>query len=272
MKVCGARGALGGHVIVLENMSFSYGRTPPLFEGFNLQIEAGEACAVIGPSGCGKTTLLYLLAGLLRPTAGRIIIAGDVITRPRPRTGLVLQDHGLLPWATVRENAELGLKIRKFYGPDGLHAPKGWRLEKEEMREKVDYWLKRLEIDEIQDKFPSQISRGQGQRTAIARTLALAPDLLLLDEPFSALDARIREDLQKAVMELQRESGITVMIVTHDIEEAILVGRRIVVLRQSANREPRTIENENAGKVDFRYDPQFRRQCEALRGMLERGV
>ncbi|MBW1998427.1 MAG: ATP-binding cassette domain-containing protein [Deltaproteobacteria bacterium] len=257
-------------MIELRNMSFSYGENPPLFEEFNLRIERGEACAVIGPSGCGKTTLLYLLAGLLRPTGGEIIIVGSPISRPRPKTGLVLQDHGLLPWATVRENAELGLKIRRFYGPDGLHAPRGRRVEKPEIRARVDYWLKKLEIDGIQDKYPSQISRGQRQRTAIARTLALDPDLLLLDEPFSALDARIREDLQRAVMALHRESDLTVIIVTHDIEEAVLVGGKIIVLEQDSNRTPRVVENESAGKEDFRYDMEFRRQCETIRRMLGR--
>lgn len=255
-------------MIELRDMSFSYGEAAPLFEEFSLRIGRGEAWAVIGPSGCGKTTLLYLLAGLLRPTKGHIIIAGSVITRPRPKTGLVLQDHGLLPWATVWENAALGLKIRRFYGPDGLHAPRDIRVRKEDIKGRVDYWLKRLEIEGIKDKFPAQISRGQRQRAAIARTLALDPDLLLLDEPFSALDARIREDLQRAVVNFHRASDLTSIIVTHDIEEAVLVGEKILVLGQATNRIPRVIENETTGDVDFRHDPRFRGQCDRLRDML----
>jgi ABC-type nitrate/sulfonate/bicarbonate transport system ATPase subunit len=255
-------------MIELKGVTFAYRGHPPLFEGFNLRIEQGEAWAVIGPSGCGKTTLLYLMAGLRRPSAGTIMVAGSPILRPRPQTGLVLQDHGLLPWATVRDNAKLGLKIRRFYGPDGLHAPPDVLTDRARIEDRVDYWLRRLAIDSLQDKFPSQISRGQRQRTAIARTLALDPDVLLMDEPFSALDANIREDLQRVMMDFHEDSQLTSIVVTHDIEEAVFMGKKILLLKGTANRELHTIENEVAGLKDYRSRADFHRQCDALRGLL----
>jgi ABC-type nitrate/sulfonate/bicarbonate transport system ATPase subunit len=255
-------------MIELKGITFAYRGHPPLFEGFNLRIERGEAWAVIGPSGCGKTTLLYLMAGLRRPSAGTIMVAGSPILRPRPQTGLVLQDHGLLPWATVRENAKLGLKIRRFYGPDGLHSPRDVLIDRAGIENRVDHWLRRLAIESLQDKFPSQISRGQRQRTAIARTLALDPDVLLMDEPFSALDANIRDDLQRVMMDFHQNSRLTSIVVTHDIEEAVFMGKRILVLKGTANRAPHIIENEVAGLEDYRSRPDFHRQCDALRELL----
>jgi ABC-type nitrate/sulfonate/bicarbonate transport system ATPase subunit len=146
-----------------------------------------------------KQPCFTCLAGLQHPTAGQILIDGQPLTRPRPRTGLILQDYGLLPWATVRQNAELGLQVRNFYGADGVHTPQDYSPGRD-----VTPWLERLGIAPIAEKYPAQISGGQRQRAAIARTLALQPDLLLMDEPFSSLDAVIREDLQALTLELMR--------------------------------------------------------------------
>ena len=116
-------------MIRAQDITFTYPNGRTIFERFSWAIEQGEAWAVIGPSGCGKSTLLYLLAGLRQPTAGQVLIDGRPLTRPRPRTGLILQDYGLLPWATVWDNAALGLQIRAFYGPDGVHPPADEKLE-----------------------------------------------------------------------------------------------------------------------------------------------
>jgi NitT/TauT family transport system ATP-binding protein len=178
-------------MIQIELLTYSYPQSPQVFQDFNWQAERGEAWAILGPSGCGKTTLLYLLAGIRFPNSGRVLIDSQPLTRPRPKTGLILQDYGLLPWATVQQNAELGLQIRGFYGPDGKHAPADFRPSLT-----VNHWLDRLGLTSLTDKYPGQISGGQRQRTAIARTLALQPDLLLMDEPFSSLDAPTREGLQ----------------------------------------------------------------------------
>jgi len=168
-----------------------------------------------------------LLAGLLHPQAGEVVIDGECIVRPRPRTGLILQEYGLLPWATAQDNVMLGLRIRRFYGPDGRHAPQDERLEDHAAR--VDYWLERLGIAPLADAYPAQLSGGERQRTAIARTLALNPDLLLMDEPFSSLDAITREALQDLTCELCQEQGLTLVLVTHSIEEAVRMGNRILL-------------------------------------------
>jgi NitT/TauT family transport system ATP-binding protein len=190
------------------------------------------------------------------------------MARPRPRTGLILQDYGLLPWATVAQNAALGLRVRRFYGPDGRHAPAGERLPKEETAQRVGFWLKRLGIAELRDQYPAQISGGQRQRTAIARTLAMNPDLLLMDEPFSSLDALTREDLERLTLELRAETGVTTVVVTHNIEEAVYMGQRLLLLRQPPHREAIIIDNPAAGPLDYREQPAFQERCNQVRELL----
>jgi ABC-type nitrate/sulfonate/bicarbonate transport system ATPase subunit len=260
-------------MIEVCDLTFAYAPGHPVFDRFSWKVEAGEAWAVIGPSGCGKTTLLYLLAGLRQPTEGRsterpypIRIAGEPLIRPRPTTGLILQDYGLLPWATVRENAALGLRLRKFYGPDGRHAPAGEVVGI--IAERVSFWLERLSIESVADKYVSQISGGQRQRAAIARTLVLRPDLLLMDEPFASLDAPTREDLQNLTVELQREHKLTTIIVTHNIEDAAFLGERILVLAKPPHRAPVVVENPAAGRGGYRSQPAFLDKCNELRRLL----
>ncbi len=248
----------------VKAITFAYPRQPPLFEGFSWKIERGEAWAVIGPSGCGKTTLLYLLAGLLRPQKGEILVGGNPLRRPRPETALILQDYGLLPWDTVRGNIALGLRIRAFYGPDGLHAPR--TSPPKEPDTLVEFWLRRLGLQDVADRFPSQISGGQRQRTAIARALVLRPDLLLMDEPFSSLDAPTREDLENLTLELQAETSLTIVVVTHSIEEAAFLGRKILFLGRPPHSEAIIVE----GPGPDRSSPEYFRVCSMLREMLNR--
>lgn len=253
----------------VDNLTFRYGdQQPPVFEDFSWRVEAGEMWAVLGPSGCGKSTLLYLLAGLRPPTNGEIRVEGSVLARPRASTGLILQSHGLMPWATVWENAALGARIGHFY--------KWKRTDADEVRPyppplplaDVDRWLARLGLADLRDKYPSQLSGGQGQRVAIARTLVLRPRLLLMDEPFSALDAVTRGDLQRLVLSLQQELKMTSIIVTHSIEEAALLGRRILVLHRPPNRTPQIVENPQAGAADYRQHEAFHAVIERLQGLL----
>lgn len=265
-------------MIEIKNLSFSYA-SQPLFQDFTWRVERGEFWSVIGASGCGKSTLLHLIVGVRSPLnpplltgAGwipAITVNGESVPRKKNRgkTGLVLQDYGLLPWATVRENVELGLRIRGFYGQDEpLPNPP---LSKGRERWGVDFWLERFGLTSLRDKYPAQISGGQRQRVAIARTLVLEPDVLLMDEPFSALDAPTREDLEQLTLTLQNETKTTTVFVTHSIEEAVFLGRKILVLGTPPHRSPpRVVENPGAGRAAYRDEPMFLERAKELREML----
>jgi ABC-type nitrate/sulfonate/bicarbonate transport system ATPase subunit len=249
-------------MIDVRDLTFAYPGSRPIFEHFNWQVARGEAWAVLGPSGYGKSTLLYLLAGLRRPDAGAVTIDGQLITRPRPRTGLILQDFGLLPWVTCEANISLGLRIHGFYGPDGKHAPLDHRPG--DVLRQTEFWLERLGLTPVRRQYPAQLSGGQRQRSAIARTLALNPDLLLMDEPFASLDAPTRESLQNLSLELRAERRLTTVIVTHSIEEAAFLGRKIMVL----GREIGLVENPDAGAPDYRSQPAYQAMIQFLRARL----
>jgi len=251
-------------MIQLESITFSHQPGTLIFQDFTWQAGRGQSWAVLGPSGCGKTTLLYLLAGLRFPSKGNVLVDGQVVARPRPRTGLILQEYGLLPWATVRQNAALGLRLRQFYGPDGRHAPPH-----PVQTSSVAVWLERLGLAEHADKFPGQLSGGQRQRTAIARTLALKPDLLLMDEPFASLDAPTRESLQNLILELKDEQGLTLITVTHAIEEAAVLGEKILLLSQPPNCATVVVENPSAGSPNYRSSRDYAAMCQRLRSQLQ---
>jgi NitT/TauT family transport system ATP-binding protein len=250
-------------VINVSSLTFAYPGQPPIFRKFSWSVQRGETWAILGPSGCGKTSLLYLLAGLLEPTGGTIEIDGVPLTRPRPHTGLILQDYGLLPWATIGQNAELGVRVRDFYGPDGTHAPR-----QQAAGPGITHWLERLGIAGLAGKYPGQISGGQRQRAAIARTLALQPDLLLMDEPFSSLDAVTREDLQGLTLDLCAEQGLTMLMVTHSIEEAAIMGRKILFLQQPPTSQARIYDNPGAGTAAYREQAAYFSLCRRLRAEM----
>lgn len=246
----------GVHVIIeVSGVVFAYDGKPPLFDGFSWRVERGESWAIIGPSGCGKTTLLYLLTGLRRPTSGTVLISGQPLVKPRRATGLVLQDYGLLPWATATENVALGLRIR------GVRA--------DERRRIAAGWLARMGLADVAHHYPSQLSGGQRQRVAIARTLALQPDLLLMDEPFSSLDALTREELQSLVLDLRRETDLTTVLVTHNIEEAVFLGQRILVVPKPPIRSGRLLENPRAGQPAYRHEAAFYALCSEVRQLVQ---
>ncbi len=181
----------------------------------------GELVVIVGPSGCGKTTLLKCIAGLLKPTAGTVELDGKKVTGPPPNMALVFQEYGrsLYPWLTVRGNVELPLKHKK--------------LSKTERTQLVDDALQAVGLEHASKSYPWQLSGGMQQRVAIARAVAYQPEVLIMDEPFAAVDAQTRADLEDLVRQLHLERGMSILFVTHDIDESVYLGERVVVLSKS---------------------------------------
>lgn len=223
-------------------------------DAVDLSIDAGDAVAIIGPSGCGKSSLLLAMAGLVRPSGGSVVIDGMDVTGPRLRTALILQDFGLLPWKDALHNAALGLQVRRH--------PVGERTRR------ATEALERVGLGEFLHAFPAELSGGMRQRLGLARALALDADLLLMDEPLSALDALTREDLQDLLLALWRQRQHTSVLVTHSIEEAVFLGRRIVVMTRRPGRVYRIVDNPGMGADDYRQAEAFYARCAELRRLL----
>lgn len=241
-------------MIQVRNLGVSYGSEAAL-KGIDLDIPKNTTCAIIGPSGCGKTTLLYALAGLLPPQKGQVMINGKELKEVRKETGVILQNAGLLPWKSAWRNVSLGLKAR---GQD-----------KETISRKVNGILDELGLLPHGNKFPAQLSGGQKQRVAIARTLVLEPDLLLLDEASSALDTITREHIQNLILRIYKKRPTTLVLVTHSIEEAVFLGQRIVVMERSAIKH--IIDNPYFGDEDIRSKSDYYNICLEVRKWLEDG-
>lgn len=247
-------------MVLVEDLQVNYrqaGTVTPVLDGLSFRLEEGSTCALIGPSGCGKSTLLLVLAGLLKAGEGADIKGRKVSPQPQD-IALILQDYGLLPWKTVSDNVGLGLEIRK--------------VDAAERREKVKQCLQEVGLWEQRNRFPSQLSGGQRQRVAIARCLALNPSLFLMDEPFSSLDALTREDMQNTLLDIQRKKKISVILVTHSIEEAVFLGQQIIVLTPAPARVFHILENNEAGDRAFRQRQLFYKRCSQVRRLLERGM
>lgn len=205
----------------LINIRKAFGATNIAVKGFSLQVEAGEFVSFLGPSGCGKTTVLRMVAGFERPTSGTIILNGKDITAlgaNKRNVGMVFQQYALFPNMSVTDNIRFGLKVA---GAD-----------KATMKKRADEMLDLIHMSEFAARYPTQLSGGQQQRVALARALAIQPQVLLLDEPLSALDAKIRVSLRQEIRSIQRRLGITTIFVTHDQEEALSISDRIVVMNQ----------------------------------------
>lgn len=202
----------------IEGVTHRYdldGRDLQVLDNVSIVIEPGEFVALLGPSGCGKSTLLRLAAGLETPTTGRVLEDGRPITAPDPDRILVFQDATLFPWRTVRDNVAIGLEAR------GLIR---------ELEYRIDEVLKLVKLEGFADVYPHQLSGGMAQRAALARALVNDPKLLLLDEPFGKLDSLTRLRMQNELLELWKSAGFTALLVTHDVEEALLLADRVIVL------------------------------------------
>jgi NitT/TauT family transport system ATP-binding protein len=201
------------------------GREVVALDGIDLDVEPGELVCLLGPSGCGKSTLLNAIAGFVPPTAGTVIADGKPVVAPGPDRAMVFQEYAIFPWMTVERNVAFGLEL-KLRGTPGLS--KGQR--REAVRERVDALLAQLHLADFRDRFPKDLSGGMKQRVAIARVLALDPPMLLMDEPFGALDALTRRNLQDELLRIWAELKKTIVFVTHGIEESIYLADRVVVM------------------------------------------
>lgn len=254
-------------MIEFDQVTFAYAPDEPLFSGFSWRVEPGEHWAVLGPSGGGKSTLLMLIAALLRPQTGVLRVGGTELREPTPANGLILQDCELLPWANLRRNAELGLRIQRLQTRLHHHG-RSAAMASDSIAERTEHWLRRLDIAPLAERFPHQVSGGERQRCALARTLVTEARRLLMDEPFSALDAPTREALQELTVTLCQENRLTLVVVTHAIEEAVLMGQRILVLRRGRPVTARVVENPHHWTPEFRFSPECRARCAELREAL----
>jgi iron(III) transport system ATP-binding protein len=227
--------------VVLRRLTKAYGKLP-VIKDFSLEIADQEFITLLGPSGCGKTTILRLIAGFLRPDAGDIIVDGQVLSSPtavvppeRRRMGMVFQNYALWPHMTVFENVAFGLRLRK--------------LSRAEVRTRVEHALDLVGLSGFEARYPAHLSGGQQQRVALARALVIEPSILLLDEPLSNLDAKLRERMRGELKEIQRRTGITFIYVTHDQTEAMAISDRIAVIRDGVLQQcasPREIYDRPA--------------------------
>jgi NitT/TauT family transport system ATP-binding protein len=201
---------------VFRSYANSRGSFTPALQNIDLEIEQGEFVCIVGPSGCGKSTLLHLLAGLDRPTTGEITVDGSPVTGPGTDRILLFQELGLFPWLTVRQNVEFGLKMAG--------------VSKIERRDRARVFLRMVHLSHFEDHYIHQLSGGMKQRVALARSLALGPKILLMDEPFAALDAQTRDMLHDELERIWKETSPTIVFVTHNVREAVRLGDRVLLM------------------------------------------
>lgn len=245
--------------LVADNVNMTFtthtGSTVHALKNINFTLKQGQLLSVLGPSGCGKTTLLNIIAGFLHPTGGRMTLGDHEITGPALERGMVFQQGALFEWLTVADNVNFGLRMKK--------------ADKEESARKVEEWLEIVGLRGFGNTPTYQLSGGMQQRVALARCLINDPDLILMDEPLGALDALTREKMQSLVLKIWNETGKTIMIITHSVEEALLLGERLFVMAPRPGRlhkqyelpfaerglseDPRTIKNDSEF-VDYREE------------------
>lgn len=258
-----ASGETTGVSIALEGIRHGFakdGKVVRALWDLDLHIPAGQFVSVVGPSGCGKTTLLTMVAGLDRPRVGKVTVDGEPVTGPSDKVAYMLARDALLPWRTVRANVEYGLTIR--------------RVDKAERRRRSTEWLQRVGLIDFADARVGELSQGMRQRVAVARTLSLQPSILLMDEPFAALDAQNRLLQQQEFLKLWERIRSTVILVTHDLHEAIMLSDRVVLISHRPGRviADMQIDLPRPRGEECRQDPLFERYYDELYGLLTREV
>ncbi|MEV6220541.1 ABC transporter ATP-binding protein [Nocardia fluminea] len=215
-------------------------------DDISIEVGAGEFLVLVGPSGSGKSTLLDLLGGLSKPSSGQILLDGAPITGPGLDRGVVFQQYALLPWRTARANIQFGLEAKG--------------IARKERKAIAEHYLELVGLAGFGDRYPHELSGGMKQRVAIARSLAFDPEVLLMDEPFAALDAQTRESLQDELLRIWRTTGKTILFITHGIDEAVYLGQRVAVLTSRPGRVKAVIDIDidRTGDIDVRSSEQFR--------------
>ncbi|GAB1381569.1 ABC transporter ATP-binding protein [Pararhodobacter sp.] len=231
---------------VTKTFALPSGQELTAVSDINFKVEKGEFVSVVGPSGCGKSTILSMTAGLYQPTSGIVRVSGEVVTKPNPHVGFMLQKDLLLPWRTIVKNVEFGLESRG--------------VSKNERRDRAMAELERCHLKGFENHYPYQLSGGMRQRAALARTLAIDPDIILLDEPFSALDAQTKLLIQDSFAETIKEAGITTLLITHDLAESVIMSDRVLVLSE----RPGTVQREIEIGLPNREHPLARRQMKEI--------
>ena len=249
--------------IIFRNVDKRFGTGPAAFEAlrdFNLEIADGEIVTVVGPSGCGKSTVMNIAAGLLPLTSGECLVHGKAVTGPGPDRGVIFQQYALFPWLTVRKNVEFGLKLQ------GMAAS--------ERRKRAEHYIEMVGLTDFADALPKMLSGGMKQRCAIARAYAVNPEVLLMDEPFGALDALTRVRLQEQLLETWSQDKRTIMFITHDVDEAVFLANRVIVMAARPGRLKEVIDVNlpYPRNDDIRLSEEFLRIRNAVwRGVYSRG-
>ncbi|HUH59070.1 MAG TPA: ABC transporter ATP-binding protein [Candidimonas sp.] len=246
-------------MIQIDNVNKSYGELNVL-SNVNIHVKKGEFVVLLGASGCGKSTLLNLIAGFNQPTTGKIVVNGREVTDVDPHSGMVFQQYALFPWMTVLENVAFGLKLRG--------------MAKKERHQVAMKYVDMVGLKSFVDAYPKALSGGMRQRVSIARVLANDPDVILLDEPFAALDAMTRQVLQEQLVQIYEQSGKTVVFITHSIDEALLLATRIIILGAKPGRVVQDIANDlpHPRNADVQLSPRFNELKSQIWGTVQAEV